>query len=201
MNPNALPLITYRTPTTASAAKRLEQLQSELVLLLETPGYVPFEVENDTWSDLLAYARNARIVGRMLDAEVNAAEQAGRVGKASEYSLASVRLGSSISRGGMLHHWSVGVAIEDPGSRGLADLRDRITLEQSKSLLKALQQINATREPLRMILARTGFVGDFGSVDPDTVDALGRGGQARGTAGQVVDALLGAAPNRGRIEQ
>ncbi|GAG24871.1 unnamed protein product, partial [marine sediment metagenome] len=115
LNPNALPLITYRTPTTASAAKRLEQLQSELVLLLETPGHVPFEVEKDTWSDVLAYARNARIVGRMLDAEVNAAEEAGRVGKASEYSLASVRLGSSISRGGMLHHWSIGVAIEDPG--------------------------------------------------------------------------------------
>ncbi len=154
MNPNGLPLTDYRSSTTAKQAKRLEQLQSELILHLDAPGYIPVDVGKDTYFDAMTYSLNARAAARMLNAEANAALQAGRITKASEYSLASIRFGSLLSRGGLLNDWIVGILIEEHGNRTLVRLRDRLTPVQSKSLLRALQQIDASRESVQMTLAR-----------------------------------------------
>ncbi len=158
LNPSNLSIQDLRRTATAGDVTRLKQLYADLLLVLETPGNIPFDFEQDTrpeyFSGLLADVIKIRSLARMLVAEAASAAASGRVDEASRYSLAAMRLGNTVSRGGLLTHSSVGIAVEGMGSYGIVNVRREISIARAKLLLAALQRIDQSREPFTLTAAR-----------------------------------------------
>jgi hypothetical protein len=164
LNPGELSIGDLQRATSADNAKQLEQLYAELLLVLETPGFVPFDFEQDTRhdyvQDLMVEARHTRSMSRMLQAESESAAAAGRPDEASKYSLATMQMGNTVSRGGLFIHSLVGIAVEGVGSHGIVKTRGEVSIAQAKSLLTALQRLDQSRESFALTADREAAFGD-----------------------------------------
>ncbi len=164
LNPSNLSIQDLRRTATAGDVTRLQQLYADLLLVLETPGNIPFDFEQDTrreyFPELLADMTKTRSLAQMLVAEAASAAATGRVDEASRYSLAAMRLGNTVSRGGLVTHSMFGIAVEGMGSHGIVNVRRKISIARAKLLLAALQRIEQSREPFTLTAAREAAFND-----------------------------------------
>ncbi len=140
------------------AGQNAERLYSQIEQSLAEPRHITFEFDPDNrlgyisqWSDSIDCGR---IVLRTLEAEATAAAAAGEFDNSADNSLVSMQMGNSFSRGGMTIQSLCGFACEGIGSRQLAQHLDDFSIARIRSLLDALQRIDASREPAEITLQR-----------------------------------------------
>lgn len=101
-------------------------------------------------SDLAGLKRLAQL----LVAEGRLAEAENRPGEAAEYYLLTIRLGQASSRGGLMIHKLVGVAIEAIGLSPAEKLLPKLDAKQCREFASALETADLDEESLPAILDR-----------------------------------------------
>ena len=135
----------------SDVAVRLERLYAELLPLLDASNAVvlppaTLDTNVDSFGPVVDSVQAARSLARSLSAESKQAAAVGDVDKATKWALANVRLGSMLSREGTTVELLVGVAIEGVGTMQLATLRERLSPEQSRAVIAALERAVAEHQ-------------------------------------------------------
>ena len=94
---------------------------------------------------LLGDLANLKSLARLLEQEGRLAEMENRHGDAVKSYLDTIRFGNEISRGGFIINRLVGVACEAIGFSPLAKLAPRLSVGDARSLVAALEAVDATR--------------------------------------------------------
>jgi hypothetical protein len=95
-----------------------------------------------------------RRLAQLLVAEGRLAEAENRFGEAAEYYLLTIRLGQASSRGGLMIHKLVGVAIEAIGLGPAEKLIPKLDAKQCREFAAALETADLDEESLQAIVDR-----------------------------------------------
>jgi hypothetical protein len=106
-----------------------------------------------------------RRLSRLFQAIATLAEREGRRAEAVRGGLDQVRLGQQMARGGLMIDEMTGLACERPGREGLSSLLDRLDADECRTALRALDDLDRSRESHEALLARDLDWG-FNSVGP-----------------------------------
>jgi hypothetical protein len=140
------------------AAREMEALLTEVLPLLDAANAVPYDPETDarqgSRTDNFVEVQPLRGLARTLTAEAKAAMQTGDTAKAAAYSIAILRLGGALGRGGTAIQAIIGTAVEGVGYGELARIRAQLTENRQRNAIAALQRLLAEREDTKAILDR-----------------------------------------------
>jgi hypothetical protein len=95
-----------------------------------------------------------RNLARLLNTASVLAEREGRLSDSANFGLDLLRLGPQAARGGLLMDALVGIAIHSIGIGRLSALRDRLDADTCRTLIDALDEIDAQREPIETVIRR-----------------------------------------------
>jgi hypothetical protein len=153
-----------KEPATAGGAAEVAELHVSLLTIVEQPGYVPLDLADVSGPDYLAMLlpniQALHGVARMWSAEAETAAATGRFDEAIRYSVGSMQMGNTVSRGGLIVHMMIGVAIEGIGVDALCKLRSGLTAAQLRTVFDELKRIEQLREPSETTLARDAACDD-----------------------------------------
>jgi hypothetical protein len=144
----------------SETADRLEQLYRELLPLLNGPNHVVLPPATRDRSGTAGFSRTihsvqmVRSLSRSLNAEAGVAAAAEKLDVAVGYDLGNVRLGAMFSRGGSTVDYLVGVAVEGIGTAHLTKLRSRLSNEQARRIIDAIDRALAEHDSPDRVLQR-----------------------------------------------
>jgi hypothetical protein len=144
----------------SETADRLEQLYGELLPLLNGPNHVvlPPATRDRTgtagFSPTIHSVQMVRSLSRSLNAEAEVAAAAEELDAAVDYDLGNVRLGAMFSRGGSTVDYLAGVAVEGMGTAHLTKLRSRMSNEQARRIIDAIDRALAEQDSPDRVLQR-----------------------------------------------
>jgi len=167
--PNNYDEILAATRLTPTAANAIDDTPSgarydRLLAVLEKPGYVPFNLDRDSNHEYInskfAEPQRIRSLAMNLGAEAENAAASENYDESARYALASVQIGNSTSRGGLYIHFLVGTAIQGIGMSGISDVREDVSDGQAAWLIRQLEHIEQSREPVEAMIAREVALSD-----------------------------------------
>lgn len=126
----------------------------------QQPCQVPLRYN---WSDvdISGFSADARRVALAFSAEAMLARHEGRTSDGIRIAIDQFRLGEAVSRGRLMVHWMIGQAIDEMGISGLARLRETMTSQQCRELIRTLQRIESESESAQDVIARDQHWGDL----------------------------------------
>jgi hypothetical protein len=140
---------------------RLKSVYDELLPLLDAPNAIvlpPLPTAKQEgvagWSRTMDSIQQVRALGRSLNAEAKNATANSDLGQAVAWNLANVRLGTLFSRGGTTIDYLIGMAVEGLSTTQLAELRQRLNPDQSRTVIAALERALAERESPQTVRQR-----------------------------------------------
>jgi hypothetical protein len=136
-----------------------QTLIAEMMPLLETANYVPYELPEDATSDrwnkvFIMPAQHVRSLARALDFECGAALASGQTDRAVGLIVANIRLGVMLQRGGTVVEDLIGVAIHGVANARIAKLRAQLSPAQARSIIEAWDRAIAEQEDVESIINR-----------------------------------------------
>jgi hypothetical protein len=121
---------------------------------LSRPCQVPLDYSAASPNYLLTNLAGLKRLAQGLAAEGRLMELEGRPTDAADSYLTTIRLGVASSKGGLLIHALVGIAIEAIGTSYLEKLALTLNAKQCREAAAVLETCEAGREPMPTILAR-----------------------------------------------
>lgn len=160
LNKSELTLDEFERASGRRARKQLEALYVELMAAAEQPGH--FTIDWGRNADFYFMAdvptlQSTRQLGRNWEAESQALAHSKRFDAASDYSLANIRVGNTLSHGGLVTHSLCGIVLEGVGTESFRHILGKVSIAKARSTLTALQTVDRSREPIELTLARDDF--------------------------------------------
>jgi hypothetical protein len=115
---------------------------------------VPVAFSREALEAHLAQGGTIRRFGRLLDAEGKLAEKEGRTKDAADSYLALHRLGQCAARNGLMVDYSLRLAFESMGSKGVSGLRTKLDQEGDRGVIQTLREIDREWETVDRVVAR-----------------------------------------------
>jgi len=144
--------------TNPSSQLEFRALLEEAIGLLEAPNFVPCDPQTDAtqqaFDQRLADVQALRALSRALAAATPPALTAADEVQATKLSLANVRLGVMLSRGGTIIDRLVGIAVQGVGQQRLAASRSELSPNQARAAIRSLRNAAAEREDVALTIAR-----------------------------------------------
>jgi hypothetical protein len=137
----------------AKFATVLAQVRQALSRPIEAPVW-PIDKKTPIIAMSFADIQTVRAVARALMREAELAQQQGRFRDAAMISVDNMRIGRASSRGGLIIHYLVGVAMEGIGQWTLYPAIAHLDAAACRETLTALEQADQHREPLDAVFHR-----------------------------------------------
>jgi hypothetical protein len=115
---------------------------------------VPVTYEQTDHGRRMGEISRIRALGRLMVLAEKLAEREDRFDEAARIGLDLVRLGHAMARGGLLVDEMGGLAVESIGLQALQGQSDRIPIDRCRGLIRELEELDRTREPLSAVDAR-----------------------------------------------
>jgi hypothetical protein len=147
-------------PSAATSAARAqhESLIDETIRLVQDNNHVPYDpvdgISLDVWNALMMPNQHSRALARALDADTTDAMAAGDYDRACTLTLANIRLGLMLRRGGSLIEFLIGTAIHGFAFQPLVKMRAEVSPDQAHRIIATLQQALDQQEDLAAIQYR-----------------------------------------------
>jgi hypothetical protein len=158
---NASPILNTTLEPTSTAQLAAEVAKYASVFdrvegALELPCEVPLMPFGTNWPFDLPFrnVQTIRGVARAVNCKAELAQQQGNFRDAALVSVQNMRLGVASARGGIVPHYLVGIAIEGIGQHALYQAASHLDAQSCDEVLRALEEIDETREPAEVLLAR-----------------------------------------------
>ena len=123
---------------------------------LDKPGCIPldYSLANPDIAPPLPPIQEMRELARAFLVEAAVAEREDRYADAARSSMDIVRIGRLSGHGGLVVDSLVGVAIEAMGTNKLRDIRENLTADDCRGLVRRLEDLDTTREPASDVYQR-----------------------------------------------
>ena len=136
----------------AKYASTFQEVQNALTLPCQVPlNPIPPGMSFDY---PFGNVQSLRQVARALGSKADLAEQQQRFHDAALTTLESMRVGVATARGGIVPHYLVGIAMGGIGMNGLYKVAHKLDASACDEVIRSLQEIDATFEPVETILER-----------------------------------------------
>jgi hypothetical protein len=118
---------------------------------------VPTDAEIANFATISSDVIGLKSLARLLSAEGRLAELEDRPADAARSYIDAIRLGSAMSRGGLMMNRLVGIACEGVGSIPLVKLVPKLNCEQVRPLIAELEKIDESTVPWREVVQNENF--------------------------------------------
>jgi hypothetical protein len=146
------------SPTTSAARVQRQALIDETIRLVQEENHVPYDpvdgISLDVWNALMMPSQHSRDLARALDADTKDALAAGDYDRACTLTLANIRLGLMLRRGGAIIEFLIGTAIHGFAFQPLVKMRAEVSPDQARRIIATLQEALDEQEDLEAIKYR-----------------------------------------------
>ncbi len=151
------------TAELAAEVAKFSPVYDQIRLGLSRPCEVPVwpidpkaPIVGFTFADI----QSMRAVARALSREAELAQRHGRFRDAALSSVDAIRVGQASSRGGLIIHYLVGIAMEGIGQWSLHPAIAHLDADACRETVAALEQLERDREPLDAVFHRDRIYGE-----------------------------------------